>query len=73
MIKAADIRMLILDVDGVMSDGGLIQGDDGLEYKRFHARDGLGFHLLKQSDIQLAIITGRRSALSGAAQQAGSF
>lgn len=59
--RAADVQWLLLDVDGVMTDGGLIQGDDALEHKQFHARDGLGFSMLKQSDIKLAIITGRRS------------
>ena len=55
------IKLLILDVDGVMTDGGLTIGDDGQEYKTFHAHDGLGMKLLKSSGVQLAIITGRTS------------
>lgn len=55
------IRLLILDVDGVMTDGGLTIGDDGQEYKTFHAHDGLGMKLLKASGVDLAIITGRTS------------
>jgi len=52
-----------MDVDGVMTDGGLIQGDDGLEYKRFHARDGLGLKMLKSTGVQLAMVTGRTSVV----------
>ena len=55
------IKLLILDVDGVMTDGGLTLGDDGQEYKTFHAQDGLGMKLLKASGVELAIITGRSS------------
>jgi 3-deoxy-D-manno-octulosonate 8-phosphate phosphatase (KDO 8-P phosphatase) len=55
------IKLLILDVDGVMTDGDLTLGDDGQEYKTFHAHDGLGMKLLKASGVELAIITGRTS------------
>ncbi|MDD2832784.1 MAG: 3-deoxy-manno-octulosonate-8-phosphatase KdsC [Methylotenera sp.] len=56
-----NIKLLILDVDGVMTDGGLTIGDDGQEYKTFHAHDGLGMKLLKASGVSMAIITGRTS------------
>lgn len=56
-----NIKLLILDVDGVMTDGGLTIGDDGQEYKTFHSHDGLGMKLLKASGVNLAIITGRTS------------
>ncbi|MBX2825349.1 MAG: HAD hydrolase family protein [Gammaproteobacteria bacterium] len=59
--KAKKIKLLTLDVDGIMTDGGLIQGDDGQEYKRFHARDGLGLRYLRESGVDLALITGRTS------------
>lgn len=59
--RLKNIKLLILDVDGVMTDGGLTIGDDGLEYKTFHAHDGLGMKLLKASGVSLAIITGRTS------------
>lgn len=59
--RFANIKLLILDVDGVMTDGGLIISDDGQEYKIFHAHDGLGMKLLKSSGVQTAIITGRTS------------
>ena len=55
------IKLLILDVDGVMTDGGLTIGDDGQEYKTFHSHDGLGMKLLKATGVSLAIITGRTS------------
>lgn len=59
--RLQNIRLLILDVDGVMTDGGLTIGDDGQEYKTFHSHDGLGMKLLKASGVSLAIITGRTS------------
>ena len=55
------IKLLVLDVDGVMTDGGLTIGDDGQEYKTFHSHDGLGMKLLKASGVNVAIITGRTS------------
>ena len=59
--RIKNIKLLVLDVDGVMTDGGLTIGDDGQEYKTFHAHDGLGMKLLKASGVELAIITGRTS------------
>lgn len=59
--SAKKIKLMIFDVDGVMTDGGLMIGDDGQEYKTFHSQDGLGMKLLKQSGVQMAIITGRTS------------
>ena len=61
MQRLQNIKLLVLDVDGVMTDGGLTIGDDGQEYKTFHAHDGLGMKLLKASGVELAIITGRTS------------
>lgn len=55
------IKLLVLDVDGVMTNGGLMISDDGKEYKIFHAHDGLGMKLLKSTGVELAIITGRKS------------
>ena len=60
-LKASKIKMLILDVDGVMSDGSIILDNDGNEYKRFHVRDGHGIKMLQKVGIIVAIITGRRS------------
>jgi 3-deoxy-D-manno-octulosonate 8-phosphate phosphatase (KDO 8-P phosphatase) len=59
--RASKIKLVIFDVDGVMTDGRLILGDDGLEYKAFNSHDGLGMKLLKGSGVNMAIITGRTS------------
>lgn len=60
-IRFKKIKLLVLDVDGVMTNGGLTIGDDGQEYKTFHSHDGLGMKLLKATGVNLAIITGRTS------------
>ncbi|HSJ49362.1 MAG TPA: 3-deoxy-manno-octulosonate-8-phosphatase KdsC [Gammaproteobacteria bacterium] len=59
--KAARIRLLIFDVDGVLTDGSLFLGDDGQEYKAFHSRDGHGIKMLLSHGMEVAIITGRTS------------
>jgi 3-deoxy-D-manno-octulosonate 8-phosphate phosphatase (KDO 8-P phosphatase) len=59
--KAAGIRLVIFDVDGVLTDGSLFLGDDGQEYKAFHSRDGHGMVTLMQSGVEIGIITGRSS------------
>jgi 3-deoxy-D-manno-octulosonate 8-phosphate phosphatase (KDO 8-P phosphatase) len=61
LARFKNIKMLVLDVDGVMTNGGLTIGDDGQEYKTFHSHDGLGMKLLKASGVEMAIITGRTS------------
>ncbi len=61
--RAADIKLVIFDVDGVLTDGSLYLGDDGQEYKAFHSRDGHGMKMLMQSGVQLALITGRTSSV----------
>ena len=59
--KAAQIKLVIFDVDGVLTDGSLFMGDDGQEYKAFNSKDGLGMKLLQQSGTPVAIITARQS------------
>ncbi len=59
--KAAQIRLVIFDVDGVLTDGSLFLGDDGQEYKAFCSRDGLGIKMLQHSGVEIGIITGRTS------------
>ena len=59
--KAAGIRLLIFDVDGVLTDGSLFIGDDGQEYKAFNSRDGHGIKMLQKHGVIVAIITGRTS------------
>ena len=61
LVRAKKIKLVIFDVDGVMTDGGITIGDDGQEYKTFNTQDGLGMKLLKASGVQMAIITGRTS------------
>ncbi|NQX87898.1 MAG: HAD-IIIA family hydrolase [Halioglobus sp.] len=58
---AALIRLLALDVDGVLTDGRLYFGNNGEELKAFNIKDGLGIKLLQHSGVQVAIITGRQS------------
>jgi 3-deoxy-D-manno-octulosonate 8-phosphate phosphatase (KDO 8-P phosphatase) len=59
--QAKSIRGIIFDVDGVLTDGRLYLGDDGQEYKSFHALDGHGLRLLLEQGFRLGIITGRSS------------
>jgi 3-deoxy-D-manno-octulosonate 8-phosphate phosphatase (KDO 8-P phosphatase) len=60
---AADaIRLLVLDVDGVLTDGRLYFGSRGEALKAFHARDGYGIRQLISSGVAVAVISGRRSA-----------
>jgi 3-deoxy-D-manno-octulosonate 8-phosphate phosphatase (KDO 8-P phosphatase) len=59
--KAKNIRIVIFDVDGVLTDGSLYLTDAGEEIKAFNSRDGHGMKMLKASGIELAIITARES------------
>lgn len=59
--RASRIKLVIFDVDGVLTDGSLFLGDDGQEYKAFHSKDGHGMVMLQQSGVAIAIITGRSS------------
>jgi 3-deoxy-D-manno-octulosonate 8-phosphate phosphatase (KDO 8-P phosphatase) len=59
--KAKNIKLLILDVDGVMTDGSIILDNNGNELKRFYVRDGHGIKMLQKAGIKVAIITGRKS------------
>ncbi|MDH3980451.1 MAG: 3-deoxy-manno-octulosonate-8-phosphatase KdsC [Gammaproteobacteria bacterium] len=59
--RASRIRLLIFDVDGVLTDGSLFLGDDGQEYKAFNSRDGHGIKMLLKHGVTVAIITGRTS------------
>ncbi len=60
--RAANIRMLVLDVDGVLTDGKLYFDHAGNEMKAFNTRDGLGMKALQRCGIEVAVITGRKSA-----------
>ncbi len=60
---AAQIKLLVCDVDGVFSDGRIYLGNDGEELKAFHTKDGFGIKALVKSGVEVAVITGRRSAI----------
>ncbi|MET0070979.1 MAG: 3-deoxy-manno-octulosonate-8-phosphatase KdsC [Candidatus Thiodiazotropha sp.] len=59
--KASGVKLVIFDVDGVLTDGGLFLGDDGQEYKSFNSRDGHGMKMLQKTGVVIGIITGRTS------------
>lgn len=59
--KLKGIKLLILDVDGVMTDGGIIMDSEGRELKNFNVRDGHGIKILQRYGIKVAILTGRKS------------
>jgi 3-deoxy-D-manno-octulosonate 8-phosphate phosphatase (KDO 8-P phosphatase) len=59
--KPARIRLLVLDVDGVLTDGGIYVTPSGEEIKRFHAQDGLAMVAARRAGLVLAVISGRAS------------
>ena len=61
--RAARIRVVGFDVDGTLTDGRLLYGDDGDESKSFHVQDGLGIKLLQHAGIEIALVTARISKL----------
>ncbi len=60
--RAAAVELLLLDVDGVLTDGSVIYADDGTELKRFHVRDGSGLKLWHAAGKRSAVVSGRASA-----------
>ena len=60
--KARKIRLVLLDVDGVMTDGTLLFTGAGTEMKAFHAQDGVGIRVAQRMGLDIGVITGRRSA-----------
>ena len=61
--RAAAVRLLALDVDGVLTDGRLYLAADGNEFKAFHVRDGLGIERVQECGVRVALVTGRHSPL----------
>ncbi len=59
---AKKVRVLVLDVDGVLTDGGLYYDSEGNVSKRFNVQDGLGIKLAQAADLEIAVITGLKSA-----------
>ena len=60
--RCAPIELLIVDVDGVLTDGVIAVDDRGVETKHFHVRDGTAFHLWRAAGKHTAILSGRRAA-----------
>lgn len=63
LVRWDKIKLLVFDCDGVLTDGGIIYDGDGVESKNFFAQDGMGFLLLRHTDISVAVITGRNSSI----------
>ncbi|MEE4313386.1 MAG: HAD hydrolase family protein [Desulfofustis sp.] len=61
--RAAGVTLLLLDVDGVLTDGSLIYTESGAEAKAFNTQDGLGLKLVRQAGVQTGLITARRSTI----------
>lgn len=61
--KAAEVRLVIFDVDGVLTDGSLYLDEEGHEYKAFYAHDGMGMTMLQASGIPIGIISARSSSV----------
>ncbi len=64
--RAARIKLVAFDIDGVMTDGGLHYTNDGGELKTFNVQDGLGLKMMQRVGIELAIVTGRTSGVVAA-------
>lgn len=56
-----DVRLIVFDVDGTLTDGSVHFDDEGREHKHFHIADGLGFRLAEAAGIKIAIVSGRKS------------
>jgi 3-deoxy-D-manno-octulosonate 8-phosphate phosphatase (KDO 8-P phosphatase) len=61
LAKAKEIKLLLLDVDGVLTDGNLLYSGSGEESKAFNTQDGFGLRLLREAGIQIGVITARKS------------
>lgn len=59
--RCAGIRLLVMDVDGVLTDGAIVYGATGEELKAFHVRDGYGIRRLLEAGVHVAVISGRQS------------
>lgn len=61
--KASNIKIVIFDIDGVLTDGSLYFDNKGEEFKAFNSKDGHGLRMLQDSGVEVALITGRESEL----------
>lgn len=64
--KAGRVRLIAVDSDGVLTDGRIIIGSDGTEFRAFHSRDGLGVKLGQRAGLRFAVVSGRTSAVLAA-------
>jgi 3-deoxy-D-manno-octulosonate 8-phosphate phosphatase (KDO 8-P phosphatase) len=71
--NAADIKLLVLDVDGVLTDGGIYLTEQGDEFKKFHARDGRGIMTAQKRGIEVAFLSGGQhsAAIQARAERLG--
>ncbi|MDE2406959.1 MAG: HAD hydrolase family protein [Xanthomonadaceae bacterium] len=69
LARAARIRLIGFDVDGTLTDGGLLYGSDGHEQKQFHVQDGMGLVLLRHAGIETALVSARPSPVTAARGQ----
>ena len=60
-IRCQDVELILSDVDGVLTDGGVIFNNEGIETKQFHIRDGLGIKLWQRAGYKFGIVTARNS------------
>ena len=60
--KLSNIKLLILDVDGTMTDGGIYITDEGNQFKKYNAKDGLGIMMAQKQGVEVGIISHSRSA-----------
>ena len=68
----SDIQLLSIDVDGVLTDGGIYYGDDGNSFRKFNAKDGMGLTLLRKAGVEVAIISaGAPGAIEHRAKRLG--
>lgn len=62
-LRLSKISMILSDVDGVLTDGGIIFDNQGIESKRFHVRDGLGIKLWQRAGFKFGVVTARNSQM----------
>lgn len=67
--RAKGVKLLVLDVDGVLTDGRIVMDEEGREWKSFHVRDGSGIKILRSAGIEVAFFTGRTSRVVEARAQ----
>lgn len=59
-----DIKLLLTDVDGTLTDGGMYYGTDGTEFKKFNTRDGMGLQMLQRAGVKVGIVTSENTPIN---------